>query len=110
MINGRLRCEHFGLGECSGQGIEAEVVVRVAVADVDGGQLLAAGADFFHHLFGLGFAELRVHQDRLFLAADQYRGHRENRFLSGVVDIQRQRRCARVGGKTERGGEENAFK
>jgi hypothetical protein len=35
------------------------------VADVDGGQVLAAGADLFHHLFGLGLAELRRPESRL---------------------------------------------
>ncbi|MNT95254.1 hypothetical protein D3C72_2371000 [compost metagenome] len=73
------------------------------MADVDGGQLLAAGADLFDHVFGLGFAELRVYQDRVFFAADEYGRHRENRFFSRVVDIQRQRRCTGVGGKAEGG-------
>ncbi|MNF95290.1 hypothetical protein D3C84_780350 [compost metagenome] len=103
MVHGGLRCKHLGLGECSGQGVEAEVVIRVAVADVDGGQLFAAGSNLFHDLFGLGFAELRVHQDRVFFAADEYGRHRENRFFSRVVDIQRQRRCTGVGGKAEGG-------
>ncbi|MNP31545.1 hypothetical protein D3C76_1246700 [compost metagenome] len=110
VVDGRLRGEDLGLGECGRQGIEAEVVVRVTVADVDGGQLLAAGADFFHYLFGLGFAELRIHQDRFFLATDQHRGHREDGFFAGVVDIQRQGRGAGVGGKTEGGGQQNSLK
>ncbi|MNV97165.1 hypothetical protein D3C71_1922550 [compost metagenome] len=34
-------------------GVQAEVEVWVAVADVDGGQRLAAVAHHFHHFFGL---------------------------------------------------------
>ena len=110
VINGRPGSEHLGVGECSGQGVEAEVIVRVAVTDVDGGQLLAAGADFFHHLFGLGLAELGVHQNGLFLTADQYRCHRKNGLFAGVVDIQGQCRRSGVSGETESGGrQQNAF-
>ncbi|MNC31455.1 hypothetical protein D3C75_797770 [compost metagenome] len=103
VINGWLRGEDLGLGERGRQGVEAEVVVRVAVTDVDGGQLLAAGADFFHHLLGLGFAELGIHQNRFLFAADQHRGHREDGFFARVVDIQRQGRGGCMGGEAEGG-------
>ncbi|MNI42819.1 hypothetical protein D3C73_971240 [compost metagenome] len=110
VIHGWLRGEHPGFGERGHQGVQAEVVIRVAVADVDGGQALAAGADFLHHLGGLLATELRVHQDRILLAADQHRGHGKNRLLAGVVDVQGQAGSAGVGGEGESGGcQEYAF-
>ncbi|MNL66094.1 hypothetical protein D3C87_1905120 [compost metagenome] len=73
--------------------------------------MLAAGADLFDHLLGLGFAELGIHQNRVFLAADQHRGHREDRLVAGVVNVQGQgRRCRSVGGESEGGGgQQNAL-
>ena len=103
VIHGRLRGQHLGVREGFGQGIEAEVVIRITVADVNGGQVLAAGADLFHHLFSLGFAELRVDQNGVFLTADQYRGHREDCLGARVIDIKGQVGSGRMSGEAEGG-------
>jgi len=85
------RGQHLGFGVGTGQGLQAEVVVRVTMADIDGGEALAAGAQLVQHLLGLRLAELRIHQDRLALAADDHRTYREQRRFARVVDVQRQR-------------------
>jgi len=104
MVHHWLWRQHFGVGEGGGQGVEAEVVVRVAMADVDGGQVLAAGADLLHQLLGLAFAELRIHQDRVFLAAHQHRADREDRGFAWVVHVEFQLcRCC-VGSEGQGGG------
>jgi len=110
VIDGRLRGQHLGIREGLGQRVEAEVVIRVAMADVDRSQLLATGADFFHHLLRLGFTELCVDKNGFFLAADQHRGHRKNRLGARVVDVEGQagRRCVRRETESCR-GEYNAF-
>ena len=72
MLDHRPRGHHFGIRERLGQGLQAEIVVRVAVADVDGSQVLAAGANLVDHLLGLGLAKLGVDQDGVLLATDQH--------------------------------------
>ncbi|MNW20182.1 hypothetical protein D3C71_2204680 [compost metagenome] len=54
------------------------------MADVDGGQFLAAGAHHVDHLFGLRFTELGVDQDGFALAADQHRRYLENGVVAGI--------------------------
>jgi len=54
-------------------GIQTEIIIRIAVADVDGAQAFAAGADFFDYLLRLGTTELRIDQNRFVLTSDQYR-------------------------------------
>ncbi|KAG1317840.1 hypothetical protein G6F63_015492 [Rhizopus arrhizus] len=82
---------------------QAEVIVRVAVADVDGGQLLAAGAHHVAHFCSLRFAELRIDQDGVVLAADQHRRHREDGVVAGVEMGQRQAGAGGVGRGDQRG-------
>ena len=104
VVDHRLRGQHLGIGECGGEGVEAEVIVWVAVADVDGGQVFAAGADLLHQLFGLAFAELRVDQDRVFRAADQHRTDRKDRGLAGVIYVEGQLGGGGLGGEGQGGG------
>ncbi|MNJ69202.1 hypothetical protein D3C77_655260 [compost metagenome] len=61
------------------------------MADVDGGELLAAIAKLLQHLLGLALAELCIHQNRLVLATDDHRADRKQRLAAGVVHVQFQR-------------------
>ena len=60
------------------------------MADVDGGQVLAAVTDPLHQLLSLWSGELRVDEDGILLAADQHRGDRKSRRLAGIIDVQLQ--------------------
>ncbi|KAG1246826.1 hypothetical protein G6F68_014465 [Rhizopus microsporus] len=95
---------------------QAEVIVRVAVADVDRGQLLAAGADQLDQPARVAGAELRIDQDRVMAAFDQHRGHREHRLRAGMEGLQvqlglrrhgrrRGGRCGQQRGTGETGGQ-----
>ncbi|MNE71320.1 hypothetical protein D3C80_1671810 [compost metagenome] len=91
MRNRGRRGYHLGGGERLGQRVEAEVVVRVAMADVDGGKPLAACTQALDHLFSLRLAELGVDQDGIVGAADNHRTDWENGLVPRVVDLQLQR-------------------
>ncbi|MNT28127.1 hypothetical protein D3C72_1637900 [compost metagenome] len=83
-------------------GGQAEVIVRIAMADVDGGQLLAAGADLLDQPTRIAGSELRVDQDRIVAPFDQHRGHREHRLRAGMEGLQAQLRF-RGAGRRRRG-------
>ena len=108
VLNRRRGGQHLGVGERVGQGLQAEVVIRVAVADVDGGQVLTAGADLVHDVLGLSFAKLGIDQNGVLVTAHQHRRHRENRRSAGVVHVQREGRGrgASLCGKAQRNGTE----
>ncbi len=113
VCDGLRRREDLRLGEGGLQHVEAEVEVRVAVADVDSAEGLAAGLDTLDQLLGVGAGELRVDQHRLALAHQQFRGHGEDRLLAGVVDLQPQRFGAGgedAGGTQQGGGGEQGTK
>ncbi|MPM53050.1 hypothetical protein SDC9_99814 [bioreactor metagenome] len=69
------------------QRVQAEVEVRVAVADVDGGQALAGGLDLLGQLARLFGGELRVDQDGVALAFYQHGTDGEDGLLARVEHL-----------------------
>lgn len=79
--------EHVAVGELADDGLGAEVELRLAVADVDRGQLLAGRLDQLHQLLGVVILELRIDQHDLAFAHDQRRRDREDAGRARVVNL-----------------------
>src|SRR5439155_24500670 len=87
-LDGRYRGrrgDHLGLGKRRLDRRQAEVVVRIALADVNGRELFAAGLDGFGERLAIGKRKATIDQHGIACARNQYRGTEESMLASGKM-------------------------
>src|SRR5207244_7269222 len=87
-LDGRYRGgrgDHLGLGKRRLDRRQAEVVIRIALADVDGRELLAAGLDGFGERPAVGKRKATIDQDSTACAENQNGGAQKPILPSGKL-------------------------
>ena len=79
------RSDHLGLGKRRLDGRQAEVVVRIALADVNRRELFATGLDGLDERLAVGKRKAPVDQHGLACAGNQYRGTEESMLARGKM-------------------------